>query len=110
MKNKITRGEFLKQLPILGAVLIGSGLFLQSCSKSKTDEDPCADLSKLTAEEKQTRDDFEYVSKSPNPDQLCDNCELWIAPAEGEICGGCDIMAGPIHPKGYCTAWVKISS
>jgi hypothetical protein len=109
MKSKITRKEFLKQLPMLGVAVVGGGLFLQGCSKSKTDEDPCADLSKLTPEEKQTRKDFQYVAKSPFPDKLCDNCELWIAPGEGIICGGCDIMDGPIHPKGHCSAWVEVS-
>ena len=109
MKNKINRKEFLKQLPILGIALFGSGLFLQSCSKSKTEEDPCSDLSKLTEDEKETRKDFEYVSKSPYPEKLCDNCELWLAPEEGNFCGGCEIMEGPIHPKGYCNAWVEIT-
>ena len=107
MKNKITRKEFLKQLPTFGMAIVGTGLFLQSCSKSKTDDDPCADLSKLTADEKQTRKDFEYVSKSQFPDKLCDNCQLWLGAEEGKICGGCEIMEGPIHPKGYCNAWVK---
>ena len=109
MKNIITRKAFLKQLPALGTAIIGGGLFLQSCSKSKTDEDPCADLSKLTAEEKQTRTDFQYIAKTKFPDKLCSNCELWLAPGEGKTCGGCDIMQGPINPNGYCTAWVKIS-
>jgi len=109
MKNKITRKEFLKQLPLLGVAFVGGGLILQSCSKSKTDEDPCADLSKLTASEKATRNAFQYVSKSLYPDKLCDNCELWVAPEKGMICGGCNIMKGPIHPKGYCSGWAIAS-
>lgn len=110
MKNKINRKEFLKKLPLLGLTIVGGGFILQNCAKSKTDEDPCADLSKLSEEEKQTRKDFEYVSKSQFPDKLCDNCELWVAPEEGTICGGCEIMEGPIHPKGYCNVWAKIDS
>jgi hypothetical protein len=109
MKNKITRKEFIKQLPVLGMVLVGSGLFLQSCSKSKTDEDPCSDLSKLTESEKESRKGYEYVSKSPFPDKLCDNCEFWLAPEKDQLCGGCEIMEGPIHPKGYCNGWAIIS-
>jgi hypothetical protein len=109
MKNEISRKEFLEKLPLLGIAFAGGWLLLHSCSKSETDEDPCADLSKLTAEEKQTREDFEYVSKSPFPDKLCDNCELWLNPEEGKFCGGCEIMEGPIHPKGYCNAWVEVS-
>lgn len=109
MKNKINRKEFLKQLPIIGIALFGSGLFFQSCKKSETKEDPCSDLSKLTADEKETRNDFEYVPKSPFPEKLCNNCDLWLEPQEGTLCGGCEIMEGPIHPEGYCNVWVEIS-
>ena len=108
MKNKITRIEFLKKLPLLGIAFVGTGLILQSCSKSKTDEDPCSDLSKLTEEEKQTRKDFEYVAKTPFPNKLCSNCALWITPETGKVCGGCDIMEGPINPNGYCNVWENI--
>ena len=109
MKNKMNRKEFLKRLPAIGAAFVGGGIFIQSCRESETSEDPCADLSKLSAEEKQTRKDFQYVAKSQFPDKLCDNCELWVKPENGTICGGCEIMEGPIHPKGYCNAWVKVS-
>jgi len=109
MSEKMNRKEFLKKLPLIGIAFVGGGLLLQSCGQSKTDEDPCSDLSKLTEEEKQTRKDFEYVAKSPFPDKLCSNCELWIAPGEGKVCGGCEIMQGPINPNGYCTAWAKAS-
>jgi len=108
MKNEISRKEFLNKLPLLGIALVGGGVFLHSCSKSKTDEDPCGDLSKLTEAEKQTRKDFQYIAKSQFPDKLCSNCQLWIAPEQGKTCGGCEIMEGPINPNGYCTAWVKV--
>ena len=107
MKNKMNRKEFLKKLPAIGAALVGGSIFIQRCQGSKTSEDPCADLSKLSAEEKQTRKDFEYVAKSPFSDKLCSNCELWLAPEEGKTCGGCEIMEGPINPNGHCNAWVK---
>ena len=103
----MNRKDFLKKLPLLCVAFAGSGLLLKSCGQSTTDEDPCSDLSKLSADEKQTRNDFRYISKSQFPDQLCSNCELWIAPEEGKTCGGCEIMEGPINPNGYCSAWVK---
>jgi hypothetical protein len=109
MKNKISRKDFLKRLPYIGIALFSGGLVIQSCSKSETDEDPCSDLSKLTEDEKQTRKDFEYLAKSPFPDKLCSNCELWVAPEAGKTCGGCEIMEGPINPNGHCTGWAKAS-
>ena len=66
-------------------------------------------ISKLTADEKETRNDFEYVPKSPFPEKLCNNCDLWLEPQEETLCGGCEIMEGPIHPEGYCNVWLEIS-
>jgi hypothetical protein len=109
MKKEISRKDFLKKLPLLGIAVFSGGILLQKCSNSKTDEDLCSDVSKLTQDEIQTRQEFGYVAKSPYPEKLCDNCELWIKPEEGKFCGGCEIMEGPIHPKGYCTAWAAMT-
>ena len=116
--EKYTRREFLSNslAPLAGFVIMGS--FLSSCKSSdknakeqgglKKKTDPCNDLSGLTEEEKSIRTELEYVAKSPFPDKVCDNCAVWIKPEEGKQCGGCEIMAGPVHPKRYCTSWVEI--
>ncbi|MBD3225903.1 MAG: hypothetical protein GF313_14335, partial [Caldithrix sp.] len=80
----------------------------QARSQPKENEQPCSDLSVLTTEEKQVRNDYEYVSKTSIPDERCDNCALWINPQKDAFCGGCQIMKGPIHPAGYCVAWVAM--
>jgi hypothetical protein len=109
MKTGITRKEFLRQFSVIGASLIGSGSILTYCKKSEQKaEDPCADLSGLTEDEISLRKEFEYVAESPYPEKLCSNCGLWIEPIEGEPCGGCEIIAGPFHPNGYCTAWIEM--
>jgi hypothetical protein len=119
MEEKITRKEFFKQLSMMGAAILAAGSLFHNCEssgkkesaevKSDTVQDPCGDLSGLTTEEKSVRDEFEYAAKSLNPQEVCDNCALWIEPEGDAKCGGCQIMKGPIHPKGYCTAWVEIS-
>ena len=118
MKNEITRKEFLKQISLMGTTALAAGLILSACGSSekkaegeaetKAPEDPCSDLSGLTEDEKAVRDEFEYVAETPIPEERCDNCALWIEPEPGSECGGCQIMAGPIHPGGYCTAWVAM--
>ena len=70
--------------------------------------DPCGDLSALTDEERDDRQTVEYVPVTADAEKRCDNCQLWIAPENGSPCGGCDILAGPIHPRGYCTAWSAV--
>ncbi len=127
MSEKITRKEFLKKLSMFGIVSVGAGTFMASCGGKKTQEeqqpateqaappadtssmqeasDPCTDLTGLTDAEIKMRETLQYVGKSPYPDKRCDNCQFWIPAAEGEVCGGCKILKGPINAAGHCTSW-----
>ncbi len=93
-------------VPLAGSVLAG-GLVI-ACTKQK--QDPCSDLTGLSEEDKTVRTELEYVAQSPYPEKVCDNCAVWIKPEEGKPCGGCEIMEGPVHPKGYCNSWIAIES
>jgi hypothetical protein len=53
------------------------------------------------------RQTLQYVEESPDPEKLCSNCQLYVAPEEGAACGGCQIIKGPIAPGGYCTSWAQ---
>ncbi len=126
MEKKITRKEFLQQLAALGLLSVGAGTVLTSCGKKEEKpaaetetppaaettpnegeamNDPCTDVSGLTEAELKMRQSLQYVGESPYPEKLCDNCQFWVAPAEGETCGTCKIVKGPINPKGHCTSW-----
>jgi len=111
----MTRKEFLQ---IFGSLAI-SDLFISSllsCNQrsektqaevqNKPETDPCENFSQLTKEDLEIRNNLEYVNETPIPEKRCNNCELWIAPEESQICGGCQIMHGPVKDKGYCTAWI----
>lgn len=69
---------------------------------------PCNDLSNLTRAEIENREVYDYQPRSEYPEELCSNCEYWEPGAEGEKCGGCSLMAGPIHPDGWCSAWSEM--
>jgi hypothetical protein len=118
MSDKLNRREFLLKLSALGLGAFGAGTLMNACGKKEEPApkasqpameetaDPCADLSGLTEEEKQLRVTFEYVAKTPFPEKHCTNCGFWIEPEAGAACGGCKVIKGPIHPKGYCKSWV----
>jgi len=116
----MTRKEFLHYMCIFTFSSLTTSISLASCGakkeqsdskvEEKTEVDPCSDLSQLSQEDIEIRENFEYVDQTPIPEQRCDNCELWIAPAEGKKCGGCQIMNGPVKAKGYCTAWIAQES
>ncbi|MBV1705121.1 MAG: high-potential iron-sulfur protein [Hyphomicrobiales bacterium] len=38
---------------------------------------------------------------TPDDDEKCANCNLFMAP------GACKIVSGAISPNGWCTLWVK---
>lgn len=77
---------------------------LSACGK-KDVPDSCTDVSGLSESEKTGRSALQYTDKSPHPDKHCDSCNFWQPPSEPSKCGGCQLVRGPIHPKGYCTAY-----
>ncbi len=111
---------------VLGAAAAGAGVVLTGCSSEKkaapkadakggADKKPaapkkkalkCDDVSALSDAEKNTRNTFKYVAKSTDPAKNCLNCQLYQSKG-ADACGGCQVVKGPIHPAGYCTAWVK---
>ena len=118
MKNEnIDRKDFFKKVSLFGISAIGATTLLKACgggpeepepaeTSSAASEDECGDLSGLTDEEIQGRENLGYVAETPNPEERCNNCALWQEKRNESICGGCSIMAGPINPQGWCTAWV----
>jgi len=112
----MTRKEFLHHLGTFTLSSLATSVLFMSCgnkkeqsdttAEEKSEPDPCEDFSQLSPEDLEIRQNFKYVGQTPISEQRCDNCELWIAAAEGKKCGGCQIMNGPVKAEGYCTAWV----
>lgn len=65
----------------------------------------CESLSGLSESDLQIRTSLAYADESPYSDQVCDNCQYWIAPQAEAACGGCVAIQGPIQAKGYCSYW-----
>ncbi|HEY6878947.1 MAG TPA: high-potential iron-sulfur protein [Polyangiales bacterium] len=62
-------------------------------------------MSALNDGEKSARAALQYADKSPQADKHCDICNFYQAASDPAACGGCQLVKGPIHPKGYCTAF-----
>jgi len=114
--ESFTRKDFLKKISLFGVVAAGSSAVLTACGgsgDSSTSEpaavaaaDPCEDLTGLADSDKQMRTTLGYVKEGEDPAKRCDNCQLYVLPAEGSSCGGCTLFKGPVHPEGYCNSWV----
>jgi hypothetical protein len=123
MKESISRREMLQrvlQTTAAGVLcsVIGPSL-LSSCDKKSPTKkelategkeqeqlpDSCADQDKLTPQELAIRKNLKYVDQTPISTRTCSNCKLYTNPAPNNFCGGCKILPGPVHPKGYCNSW-----
>jgi hypothetical protein len=118
--NKITRKSFLKNMSVLGATAFGASTLITACGGGEPETqpapeaatapaDPCGDTTGLSESDLNMRRNLQYVHETPNPEQRCDNCQLWIAPENGE-CGGCSLFRGPVNPNGWCNSWVAMQS
>lgn len=118
MDNKMNRKEFLQKLGLLGIVGVGGTAVLNSCggeskeaakppapAAAKTGDDPCGDLTGLTDIDKATRKNLQYAAKSTDPKKECDICNFWVKPEAGNTCGACQLVKGPINPKGSCISF-----
>ena len=99
-ENQPTRRAMLK---LFAAVPCASAL-LVACGK-KTEPDSCTDLAGLSDADKTSRSALQYTDRSPQPDKQCEKCNFWRPPTDPAQCGSCQLVKGPIHPKGYCTAF-----
>jgi hypothetical protein len=69
----------------------------------------CGDVSELSAGERDARlVTLGYELKSPNPSETCAGC-VQFTPPSSDACGRCQIVRGPIDPRGRCKRWIARS-
>lgn len=133
--EKLDRRTFFKRAATIGAAVTGAGALLSACKSESGGSESgsakqaeksggsgsaakqakggggdlnCMDAPDLTDAQKNTRKALKYADSSDKEGQLCDNCQYWEpAKNEGE-CGGCQVVPGPIHPKGWCSSWTEM--
>lgn len=106
--EQLDRRAFLRRAAQIGAVAAAAPAMISliGCG-SKTPKTPtCTDTSGLSMDQINMRRTLTYVDVSPKGEvEDCANCVLYTEAKEGEFCGGCTLLAGPISPKGHCTSW-----
>jgi hypothetical protein len=118
MKSTLTRRSVLCDaakgvLGLVAATTIAP-FFTCGCQKKEAKEaakndleiEPCPNQESMSEQERAIRHSLKYVDKTPIAGRTCDNCKLYILPSSTSHCGGCKVVPGPIHPRGYCTAWI----
>ena len=96
-----------RALVVLGAAAIAPSA-LVGCGGEEEGELSCTDTSGLSPAEIQTRESQNYTDQSPEENK-CSTCRFFQAPQAENTCGGCQVIAGPIHPDGYCNLFAATS-
>lgn len=113
-KESNTRRKFIRRCLSANVFLFGGSWILNSCSSPSTKEekteeafsgDPCEDFTGISESELAKREQLGYVKKSPIPESVCSNCQLYIPPKTDKDCGGCMLFKGPVYADAYCTYW-----
>lgn len=116
MEILISRRKMLKASA--GVLALGSVVpaILSSCKKNqmsvptnnKEEQEfkACSSQQELSEDQQAIRKNLRYVDDTPVSGRTCDNCRLYTLPKDSDNCGGCQIVPGPIHPKGYCISWL----
>lgn len=117
MEQGISRRNLLRGAGgLLAFSALGTGLLAcqKSCHKeeastnAKEDFDlplSCEGSDQVSEDQKAIRVALRYADASPISTRTCDNCKLYTDPAPNVTCGGCKVVPGPIHPKGWCSSW-----
>ncbi len=120
MKNpNYSRRKFINKCLTTSGLVLGGAFILNSCNTNQPGEEPaakkennaedsCNDLSGVSEGELKKRESLGYVTKSPNPDNECGNCSLFIPPKKEMVCGGCLLFKGPVYKEGHCVQWAAI--
>ena len=106
--QKLDRRTFLVRAAQIGAVAAAAPVMvsLVGCSKKEEKAPTCTDTTGLTSAQIDMRNQLQYVDVSPKGEvEDCANCALYTEAKDGQFCGGCTLLAGPISPKGYCISW-----
>jgi hypothetical protein len=106
-----SRRGFMQRIGALGAAGGGIGLLAHcggEAQQSQTAVGGCNDVSGLSEQARNMREGLAYVDSAPSPDKVCTNCAFWEEAPAGQLCGGCQLIEGPIHPDGYCNSWAPI--
>ena len=96
--KKITRRQLLRMTTRVAAIVPLSSL----TSRMSIAEE----LPPVNPDDPQAKA-LEYVHASPNPEQLCKNCQLYTG-KEGAEWGPCAIFPGAnVNANGWCKSWVQ---
>ena len=110
-EGKMGRREAARRaLVVLGAAVVAPSALMTACGGEETGGAlTCTDTAALNQAQIATRTSQHYVDASTHEGQVCSGCRFYQPPAAAGACGTCQVLAGPIHPDGYCDLFAAAS-
>ncbi len=109
--SRISRRSFIQRVAFIPVLAAGAAGVMAGCGGKEAETESalatCENYEGLSEQDLNLRKTFNYVSNSPNANQVCSNCALYVTPEAGGTCGGCQLFKGPVNPGGYCTSWAQ---
>jgi len=87
----------------------GSAVVLLGTTACEKAPASCNDVSGLNAEQQAARNALGYEDMTSQPGKTFAKCAQYVPAAKVSECGKCKVLAGPVHPNGYCRAYVPKS-
>jgi hypothetical protein len=69
----------------------------------------CPGYNDLSQDQLAVRRTLNYVDVTPQQGQYCNNCRFLVEGPEYGECIGCQLFAGPVAPRGWCSSWAALS-
>jgi hypothetical protein len=85
---------------------IGLAVLATGCSRKPSAPFSCTDVSSLSPGDASARAALAYAEPTPNLTKSCSSCQQYLGPPDGQGCGSCKVLKGPVHPAGTCKAFV----
>lgn len=127
--TSVNRRDFFKRAAVLGVAVAGAGALLAGCKHPDASarhpgtpalgdgatppggggagagEFSCMSTEGMDPTHIAVRESLKYIDETPKADQDCANC-LYFKPDANGGCGGCTVIPGPVHPRGWSITWV----
>ncbi|HEX5101118.1 MAG TPA: high-potential iron-sulfur protein [Polyangiaceae bacterium] len=102
MKNSPSNTTLSRRSLLVHGASAVVALGAAACNKGPSN---CNDVSGLTPDQQAARSTLGYEDATTQPGKTCSKCAQYVPAPKVSDCGHCKVLAGTVHPNGYCKAF-----
>jgi len=105
MSEGRSRRDLLRRAAGVALVISGVG-----CRRKTVAPFACTESHGLSPDDAQARKTLGYAEPATDAARTCAACQQFVPAPDGETCGACKVLKGPIHPHGTCKVFAVKAS